>query len=90
MKYTKQELKDIYNEAFARSENEDYDVIAEKVSRVLTGATKFCKFQLFEKDLISACFVEDDDVCIVNGTYDEHVKRYGDHAELVMKLYGIK
>lgn len=90
MKYTKQELKDIYNEALARSENEDYDVIAAKVFRVLTGATKFCKFQLFEKDLISACFIEDDNACIIKETYEEHVKVYGDHAELVMKLYGIK
>lgn len=90
MKYTIQELKDIYLEASARSESEYYESIAERVERVLKGETKCCRFQLWEKDLISACFVEDDDACIVNGTYDEHVKRYGDHAELVMKMYGVK
>ena len=90
MKYTIQELKDIYFEASARSENEDYEHIAERVECVLKGETKCCRFQLWEKDLISACFAEDDDACIVNGTYDEHVKRYGNHAELVMKMYGVK
>ena len=90
MKYTMQELKDIYREASARSESEDYEHIAGRVECVLKGETKCCRFQLFEKDLISACFVEDDDACIVNGTYDEHVKRYGSHAELVMKMYGVK
>jgi len=90
MKYTIQELKDVYREASARSDNEEYEHIAERVERVLKGETKCCRFQLWEKDFISACFVEDDDACIVNDTYDEHVKRYGDHAELVMKMYGVK
>lgn len=96
MKYTMQELKDIYFEAkdrFGYVEDEDimgYGNIAKKAERVLTGKTKFCRFNICEKDTISAMFTEDDDVCIVNDTYDEYVKCYGNHAELVMKMYGVK
>ena len=96
MKYTMQELKDIYFEAkdrFGYVEDEDimgYENIAKKAERVLTGKTKFCRFNICEKDTISAMFTEDDDACIINDTYDEYVKCYGDHAELVMKMYGVK
>lgn len=96
MKYTMQELKDIYFEAkdrFGYIEDEDimgYGNIAKKAERVLTGKTKFCRFNICEKDTISAMFTEDDDACIVNDTYDEYVKRYGNHAELAMKMYGVK
>lgn len=96
MKYTIQELKDIYFEAkdrFGYIEDEDimgYGNIAKKAERVLTGKTKFCRFNICEKDTISEMFTEDDDACIVNDTYKEYAKRYGEHAELVMKMYGVK
>ena len=69
MKFTTQELRDIYYEAEARSENSDYAVIAQKVYRVLTGRTKFCKFQLFEKDLIACCFEVDNPFTLEENTY---------------------
>lgn len=80
-KFTTQELRDIYYEAEARSENPDYAVIAQKVRRVLVGKTKFCKFQLFEKDLIACCFEIEN-----NNMYEANT--YGDYEELVRKLYG--
>ena len=95
-KYTTQELKNIYFEAkerFSYVEDEDimgYENIVKKVERVLTGKTKFCKFNIFEKDTISAMFTENDNVCIINETYDEYVNRYGEYADLIIKLYGVK
>lgn len=80
-KFTTQELRDIYYEAEARSENPDYAVIAQKVYRVLVGKTKFCKFQIFEKDLIACCFEIENPNILKDNTY-------GDHEELVRKLYG--
>ena len=80
MKFTTQELRDIYYEAEARSENKDYAIIAQKVYRVLTGKTKFCKFQLFENDLIACCFEVDNPFTLEENTY-------GEHEGLVRKLY---
>ena len=82
MKFTTQELRDIYYEAEARSENKDYAIIAQKVYRVLTGKTKFCKFQLFENDLIACCFEEED----LSGDIFKEAN-YGKHESLVKKLY---